>query len=88
MLQTQADVVDALGGPAAFADATGVSRTAPYNYAAGVRWPLHVLCKVIALCADARLRLHPDLTARLPDDVLAGIALYSRLYRVRGHHGK
>lgn len=78
VLSTQRQVVAALGGPAAFCSRIGTSRTAPYNYMAGVTWPDHVLMKVVAACAEDGLQLSTRLIRRIPNHVWIGIADYVR----------
>ena len=78
IMRTQAEVVAAVGGPRAFKDRVGTARTAPYNYAAGREWPLHVLVRVIAIAAEDGFSLDPELTRRLSPRVLSGIANYVR----------
>lgn len=89
ILRTQRDVVEALGGPRAFQLRIGcAARTAPYNYIAGIVWPLHVHCKVIAACAEDGLRLAPALSRRIPDAVLKGMARYVNTYMQGVDYGK
>lgn len=86
ILHTQAEVVEALGGPKAFAQSIQTARTAPYNYAAGVPFPPLVLCRVLSACAAIGAVLAPRLMLRLPKDVIDGIASYAALTETR--HGK
>jgi len=88
ILLTQADVVEALGGPRAFERRFHLSRTAPYNYVSGVPWPLRLHCAVIAVCAKEGLTLGRDLLDRLPLDTLVGIAAYVANHNIGQEYGK
>lgn len=80
--RNQAEVIEALGGAAAFRSRFGLCRTAPYNYISGVRFPDLLLCRVIAACAESRIPLSTDVTGRIPNDVLVGIANYVKQHKL------
>lgn len=78
ILRTQAEIVAAFGGPQHFAARFGTHRTASYNYRSGTQIPLPLLCKVVAACADEDFLLAPELTSRLPIDLLDGLSRYHK----------
>lgn len=82
MLRTQADVVEAFGGPRAFQARVCTARTAPYNYRSGTPWPDWVLLRVIQIAAEDGHKLSSALLDRIPGDTLLGIARYVEQYGV------
>lgn len=71
-------VVLALGGVRGMRLRLGCSRTSPYNYMAGKKFPREVSAQILAECGhdglNPNLKLFKGLSAR----TLAGIAKYAR----------